>query len=177
MASSTVRQVAGVLSFALLSILLSVSVSGSVPAKVSESTYPLKVSDTLPGNLLPSYKFMLVQVEGGSTAVPLGGGDVPPSPFVPDDSCPDEIWDHASKDLHAPQLPHLTQDQWTCERKQTTVPSIALENEHIRASVIPSGVRAYGLCMIRNATETGRLLTQLINLRTLVCSKRGRRVA
>ena len=37
--------------------------AGVVPnATISESTYSLKVSETLPGNLLPSYQFMLVQV-------------------------------------------------------------------------------------------------------------------
>ena len=41
---------------------------------VTEDSYNMKVSDTLPGNLLPQFKFMLTDVEGGGLAVPFGGG-------------------------------------------------------------------------------------------------------
>ena len=134
----------------MLPLLLLVAIVGSdalaSDATVAQSTYKLRVSETMPGNLLPSFKFMLSQVEGGSTAVPLGGGTLAKSPFVPDDECADEIWDHASADLHAPQLPHLAQDQWTCEREEKSVQSVVMEDEHLRATITPSwGGRIWSL--------------------------------
>ena len=107
------------------------------PPSLSWSTLPLRVSATAPGNLLPAFRFQLSQVEGGSTAVPIGGGLPTPQPFVPGDTCPDLIFDHASRDLHAPNLPYLTQDQWGCERAPQDVPVLAYEDAHLRLAITP----------------------------------------
>ena len=80
---------------------------------------------------------MLSQVEGGSESVAIGGGTVAPQPFVPGDSCPEMIFDHASADLHAPNLPYLTQDLWGCERAPTNVSVLAYEDAHLRLSITP----------------------------------------
>ena len=104
---------------------------------VTEDSYNMKVSETLPGNLLPQFKFMLTDVEGGGLAVPFGGGAGEPRPYTPFDTAPEEIWDHASPDLRAPSLPYLLQDQWTCERAETDVPTIAYENERLKLSITP----------------------------------------
>ncbi len=104
---------------------------------VDHSEYTLAVSEVYPGNLLPQFRFQLGVVEGGSSAVAIGGGTLEPNPFVPDDTCPAEIWDHASLDLRAPQLPHLSQDQWGCERETRGVPSLTVEDEHLRLSILP----------------------------------------
>ena len=97
-------------------LFVALVLAAEAKTSIYRSNYTLAVSETLPGSLLPSFRFQLSQVEGGSLAVPIGGGALARDPFVPDDSCPEEIWDHASEDLHAPQLPHLSQDLWTCER-------------------------------------------------------------
>ena len=80
---------------------------------VYSDTYRMAVSETLPSNLLPNFKFMLTEVEGGAAAVPFGGGPGEPRPYEPFDTAPEEIWDHASTDLRSPSLPYLLQDQWT----------------------------------------------------------------
>ena len=77
------------------------------------------------------------QVEGGSTSVAIGGGTPRRAPFTPGDSCPPEIWDHASPDLHAPNLPYLTQDRWDCARTPSAVPVIAYEDAALRLSITP----------------------------------------
>jgi hypothetical protein len=80
-------------------------------ADVYTSTFNMKLSDTLPGNLLPQFKFQLGSIEGGSLYVNNGGGTGEVNPYTPFDTAPDEIWDHASTDLRAPSLPYLLQDQ------------------------------------------------------------------
>lgn len=104
---------------------------------VSFGTYELKLSETAPGNLLPSFKFMDGAVEGGSSKIPIGGGTPPLNPFVPSDGCPFDIWNHASPDLSAPNLPYLTQDQWSCARTPTNVSVIVYEDDALRLSITP----------------------------------------
>ena len=73
-------------------------------------------SETLPGNLLPNFLFMQGAIEGGSVGVNIGGGRGNKKPFMPDDTCTDDIWEGAMEDMRSPQLPYLTQDLWTCAR-------------------------------------------------------------
>lgn len=103
----------------------------------SLGTLPMAVSEVHAENLLPKFTFMTGEVEGGDVKIAIGGGDSGPEPFVPADSCPAEIWDGASEDLRAPQLPHLSQDQWGCEREQQDVATQVLENEHLKVSITP----------------------------------------
>mmetsp|Transcript_25522 Transcript_25522/g.52321 ORF Transcript_25522/g.52321 Transcript_25522/m.52321 type:complete len:686 (+) Transcript_25522:83-2140(+) len=115
-------------------------------ALVEEGTYNLLLSDTLPGNLLPQFKFQLGAIEGGSLDVKLGGGPGDQNPYVPFDTAPDEIWDHASTDLRAPSMPYLLQDQWTCAREPTDVPTIVYENERLKLSITPQwGARIWSV--------------------------------
>lgn len=107
------------------------------PPTLSPSTLPLRVSSTAPGNLLPAFRFQLSQVEGGSTSVAIGGGLPTPGPFVPGDSCPELIFDHASADLHAPNLPYLTQDRWDCARSPQNVSVLAYEDAFLRLAITP----------------------------------------
>jgi hypothetical protein len=113
---------------------------------VSWDTYSMKVSETGPGNLLPQFRFMHAQVEGGSSTVPIGGGVPPANPFTPSDSCGEEIWNHASVDLSAPNMPHLTQDQWSCSRTPTNVSVIAYEDSFLKLSITPQwGARIWSV--------------------------------
>ena len=126
-------------------LLASTAVAAS-PASISWGVYPLKLSSVAPGNLLPSFSFQLSQSEGGALSVPIGGGAGTPSPFIPSDSCPLEIWDHASPDLHSVNLPYLTQDQWDCARAPTTVPVIVFEDAHLKLSITPQwGARIWSV--------------------------------
>jgi len=47
------------------------------------------------GNLLPNFLFQQGSIEGGSVGVKIGGGRGTPKPFVPDDSCGDDIFEGA----------------------------------------------------------------------------------
>ena len=104
--------------------------------KYSKSKKSIINSNVLPGNLLPSFFFMQGKVEGGQT-VNIGGGRGSAKPFIPDDSCDSDIFQDASPDLRSPQLPYLTQDMWTCERKQENVDVWIYENEYLRVSINP----------------------------------------
>jgi hypothetical protein len=85
-------------------------------------------------------------IEGGSLDVKLGGGPGDTNPYVPFDTAPDEIWDHASTDLRAPSMPYLLQDQWTCDREETDVPTIAYENDRLKLSITPQwGARIWSV--------------------------------
>ena len=79
-------------------------------------------SETLPGNLLPNFMFQQGSIEGGSVGVAIGGGRGNAKPFTPDDSCTDDIFEGAMEDMRSPQLPYLTQDLWTCDRKTEDIP-------------------------------------------------------
>lgn len=76
--------------------------------------------------------------EGASPTVPLAtGGRGDKVPFVPDDSCGDDIFEGANEDLRSPQLPHLTQDSFTCERAPTEMPVILAETDELLLSLTP----------------------------------------
>lgn len=94
-------------------------------------------SDTLPGNLLPNFMFQQGSIEGGSVGVKIGGGRGTPKPFQPDDSCGEDIFDGAMEDMRSPQLPYLTQDLWTCDRKNEDINVWTLEDENIKVTVTP----------------------------------------
>ena len=81
--------------------------------------------------------FMQGALEGGSIGINIGGGKGEALPFLPDDSCGDDIFEGANADLRSPQLPYLTQDLWGCEREPTDVPAYALEDEHLKVIVTP----------------------------------------
>lgn len=69
--------------------------------------------------------------------VKTGGGRGIPKPFQPDDSCGDDIFDGAMEDMRSPQLPYLTQDLWTCDRKPTDIPVYLMENEQWKVTITP----------------------------------------
>jgi hypothetical protein len=105
--------------------------------KISKVPLSIINSDTLPGNLLPNFMFMQGSIEGGSVGVKIGGGRGAPRPFIPDDSCTDDIFDGAMEDTRSPQLPYLTQDLWTCERKREEIPVWQLESEDLTVTITP----------------------------------------
>jgi len=94
-------------------------------------------SETLPGNLLPNFLFQQGSIEGGSVGVKIGGGRGTPKPFSPDDSCGDDIFDGAMTDMRSPQLPYLTQDLWTCDRKIEDIDVWTMENEFLKVTITP----------------------------------------
>ena len=55
------------------------------------------------------------------------GGRGEPSPFIPPDGCPDEIFENTMKDLRVPQLPWAVQEAWGCERVPTEVDAIIVK--------------------------------------------------
>lgn len=69
--------------------------------------------------------------------VNIGGGKGTLKPFVPDDSCGDDIFEGAIEDERSPQLPYLTQDLWGCEREQKDMDTIVLENDELKVTVTP----------------------------------------
>lgn len=89
-------------------------------------------SETLPGNLLPNFMFQQGSIEGGSVGVKIGGGRGEPRPFLPDDSCGEDIFEGAMEDERSPQLPYLTQDQWTCDRKNEDIDVWTMENDDLK---------------------------------------------
>lgn len=126
------------LAFALTLAVCEATAAWSAPATVSWGKLSLQMSETGPGNVLPQYLFLQGSEEGGSTAVKIGGGRGKSLPFQPDDSCDDDIFDGANPDLRSPQLPHLTQDRWGCERKDSVeIDVVVLENERLRATITP----------------------------------------
>ena len=104
---------------------------------LKQSTMKVINSETLPGNLLPNFMFQQGSIEGGSVGVKIGGGRGTPRPFSPDDSCGDDIFEGAMEDMRSPQLPYLTQDLWTCDRKDEDISVWYLENDQIRVSITP----------------------------------------
>lgn len=97
--------------------LLAVKTEKTSDISVYKSSMTILNSETKPGNLLPNFLFQQGSVEGGSVGVTIGGGRGTPKPFIPDDSCGSDIFEGAMEDERSPQLPYLTQDQWTCNRK------------------------------------------------------------
>ena len=89
------------------------------------------------GNLLPNFLFQQGSIEGGSIGVKIGGGRGEPHPFVPDDTCTDDIFDGAMEDMRSPQLPYLTQDLWTCDRKQEDIQAYTMETDALKVTITP----------------------------------------
>lgn len=116
----------------------SVATAASIPpAKIARNDINVLNSETLPGNLLPNFLFMQGSIEGGSIGVKIGGGRGEPRPFVPDDTCTDDIFEGAMEDMRSPQLPYLTQDLWTCDRKQEDIQAYTLETDALKVTITP----------------------------------------
>jgi hypothetical protein len=98
---------------------------------IKRSSLSIINSETLPGNLLPQFLFQQGSVEGGYVGVKIGGGRGTPKPFIPDDSCGSDIFEGAMEDERSPQLPYLTQDQWTCDRKQENISTWTMETDDL----------------------------------------------
>lgn len=106
-------------------------------ATLKSSKMKVLNSETLEGNLLPNFLFQQGSIEGGSVGVKIGGGRGVAKPFMPDDSCGDDIFDGAMDDMRSPQLPYLTQDSWTCDRKPEDIPVWLLEDENLKVTITP----------------------------------------
>eukprot|EP00118_Oscarella_pearsei_P028993 m.3432 g.3432 ORF g.3432 m.3432 type:complete len:722 (+) comp9377_c0_seq1:1030-3195(+) len=120
--------------FAIASLLL----APSFATTVHSVEMPIVLSQVHPENLLPQFLFMEGSEEGGHLNIgSYKGGQGRPEPFIPDDSCPTDIFELASKDLRGRQLPYLTQDNWDCARNKTTVPVIQVENDYVIANIVP----------------------------------------
>ena len=104
---------------------------------IQETTLTKINSETLPGNLLPGFLFMQGDIEGGSVGVTIGGGRGEALPFIPDDSCHDDIFEGAMEDMRSPQLPYLTQDLWTCDRKEEDIPAWVMETDELKVTITP----------------------------------------
>ena len=127
----------GQLVIAMVMFAAAASALPSDPVKIYQSTLNIINSDTLPGNLLPVFLFQQGSVEGGSVGVNIGGGRGTPKPFIPDDGCGDDIFEGAMTDMRAPQLPYLSQDLWTCDRKQTDIPVWIMETDDLKVTITP----------------------------------------
>ncbi len=117
--------------------LVAVLSSVSATTVVKQEKLNIINSDTLPGNLLPNFLFQQGSIEGGSVGVKIGGGRGTPKPFSPDDSCGDDIFDGAMTDMRSPQLPYLTQDLWTCDRKKEDITVYTLEDDDLKVTITP----------------------------------------
>jgi len=117
--------------------LLALPILCASAIKLEQSSINIMESKTLPGNMLPNFLFQQGSIEGGSIGVKIGGGRGAPKPFVPDDSCGDDIFEGAMEDERSPQLPYLTQDLWTCDREPAELPVWNLENDDIRVVISP----------------------------------------
>ena len=121
------------------------------------------LSSTGDDNLLPTFYFEGASIEGGTYKFRHGahaytGGrkfwSAPDGPWklggsdYPDD-CPDDLRGEPSTDypnisipmdvfeVGHPVLPYLAQNNMRCERENTTVPVIVLENDELRAAITP----------------------------------------
>ncbi len=110
-----------------------------VVGEVAVKNVPMNIinSETLPGNLLPNFLFQQGSIEGGSVGVKIGGGRGTAKPFSPDDSCGDDIFDGAMDDMRSPQLPYLTQDLWTCDRKPEDISVWTMEDDDLKVTITP----------------------------------------
>lgn len=120
----------------LLVLAASLSVACS-QTKIYSAKKTIMNSDTLPGSLLPNFLFQQGSIEGGSVGVKIGGGRGDPHPFIPDDSCGDDIFEGAMEDMRSPQLPYLTQDLWTCDRKNEDIDVWIMENDDLKVTITP----------------------------------------
>ena len=108
------------------------------PATVSTGKITVIESKVLEGNILPGFLFSQGRVEGGGTNINLGGGRGTPRPFIPNDNVDEALWEGAMEDERSPQLPWLSQDQWTCDRKPEEFDMVVLENDKLKANISPS---------------------------------------
>lgn len=122
---------------AALTVTLVMAAQGSKPT-ITKTAINIIDSPVLPGNILPQFMFMQGAVEGATGNVALGGGRGTPRPFNPDDSNGPDIFEGGMEDMRSPQLPYLTQDQWTCDRKPAQLPVVQVENEFLKMNVVPS---------------------------------------
>ncbi len=106
-------------------------------AKVSKTKISVIESKVLEGNILPGFLFSQGRVEGGGTHVNLGGGRGELRSFTPNDNVDPTIWEGAMDDVRSPQLPWLSQDQWTCDRKPEDFDMVLLENDKLKAHISP----------------------------------------
>lgn len=54
-----------------------------------------------------------------------------------DDNHRDDIFEGAMEDERSPQLPYLTQDQWTCDRVKTSIPVWIMESDELKVTITP----------------------------------------
>jgi hypothetical protein len=116
---------------------IAAAASAALNNKISPSSLSIINSDTLPGNLLPNFLFQQGSIEGGSIGLKIGGGRGTPRVFTPDDTCLDDIFEGAMMDTRSPQLPYLTQDQWTCDRKVEDMSVWNFENDDLLVTITP----------------------------------------
>jgi hypothetical protein len=69
--------------------------------------------------------------------VHIGGGRGTAKPFSPDDSCGNDIFEGAMEDMRSPQLPYLTQDLWTCDRKSKDIDVWIMESDDLKVTITP----------------------------------------
>lgn len=120
-----------------LAILASAASCGAEDVNVHKSSMNIINSETKPGNLLPNFLFQQGSIEGGSVGVKIGGGRGTPKAFAPDDSCGDDIFEGAMEDMRSPQLPYLTQDLWTCDRKSEDIDTVVMETDDLKVTITP----------------------------------------
>lgn len=121
---------------------------------IRKAQVPILQSAVYSANVLPSFLFLEGAEEGGSSSVHIGGGRGEKQPFVPSDDADPDIWENANEDLRSPQLPWLTQSQWSCERANTTMPVILLESDGLRATITPQyGGKIWALFDKKNNRE------------------------
>lgn len=121
-----------------LLVATAVCFAAAGPSTITKESIDIIESRVLPGNILPGFLFSQGSVEGGATHVFIGGGRGTFRPFTPDDTNGPEIFEGAMADTRSPQLPYLTQDQWTCDRQPEKLPVVRMENEYLRTDVVPS---------------------------------------
>ena len=114
-----------------------IAASASPPATVAWGKEPMRLSSTGPSSTLPAFFFMAGSEEGGDlwTGYNYTGGLGTPRPYKVATSCPEDVFDNTMDDLRVPKLPWRLQEDWGCERNQTEVPMLVLENEHLRAAI------------------------------------------
>ena len=88
----------------VLAVVYGRDVEYGASMSIGQTTMKKIISETLPGNLLPNFLFMQGSIEGGSVGVEIGGGKGTPRPFLPDDSCHDDIFEGAMEDMRSPQV-------------------------------------------------------------------------
>ena len=115
---------------------LSTLVSSEGATTITKGSEVLINSRVLPGNLLPNFYNSEQRVESGPK-IKLGAGRGAPAFTIPDDSCESDIFADLNLDLRSPQLPNLSQDLWTCDRKEEEIEHFVYENDALRVLINP----------------------------------------